>query len=421
MKHKILLLVLLCFSAIAAIGQESCDEQVKELNVLTANNQFHEAYAVLSASECVLKNPQAFDAAEKVLIYKVESAANDEEKKKQLEMLLTFFDEFDLRNPSNIKGNKIKKVVALQRFAPGSDDDVFKILDSEFKRDLKNFNDASGIYLYFDLFFKKFKASTKGITENDVFIKHDILQNKLDQLIKANPPLEREYRTAANGISALAKPIFTCEKLTQFYQSGLVSHKNEAEWLARAASGLKTTNCTTSQLFMDVAAHWYDADPSSTSAYNLAIAYSRSKQGAKAKEYYQIAADLEKNPVEKSKIYYTIASTLMGSDKKQSLDNIQKAIAANPNNGKAYLLLAQIYSSAEECGATPLEKKAVYLLASKAAIQAGEKEPSLKAAAQRQSELFLKKGPSIDEIREQNQSGKSITYKCWLNTSVILP
>lgn len=421
MKNNILLLVLFFANAFVASAQESCDEQVDELKTLAANHQLNEAYVVLEASECVQKHREAYKAVEEIFIYKIESAADEDEKQNFLNSLLKFYDDTDLRNPGNTDGNRLKKVVALQRFASGSENDVYKILDSEFKNNFQNFNDPAGIALYFDLFFKKFSAKEKGMTENDLLARHDALLNKLDHLAGLNPDAEREYRTAAAGISASVKPVLSCEKLIDVYSKALPSKKTDVQWLTRAASNLRTYNCTTSPIYLSIASQWNDVEPSSASANDLAIAYSRGKQPAKAIEYYNIAADLEKNPAEKSKIYYTIAASLLGSNKTQSLDFAKKAIAADSDNGKAYLLLAQIYSSAQDCGATPLEKKAIYILASRTALTAAEKTPSLKATAERQSELFLKNAPSVDEIRKEGLSGKMITYNCWIKASVTLP
>ncbi|MBF0693874.1 MAG: tetratricopeptide repeat protein [Flavobacterium sp.] len=421
MKHTFLQFVLLCFFSVASIAQESCKEHVEELKILTDNNQLHEAYAVISSADCLLKADAAFDNVEKVLIYKIESAANSDEKQKQLDVLLNHYDNYDFRHPGNDKGNKLKKVVALKRFSEGSENDIFKILDSEFKRDFKNFNDAGGIALYFDLYFAKFTAKEKGFTEHDLFEKHDILLTKLEQLSHTDPDNARDYQTAASGISALMSPIATCEKLEVFYHKNYEANKNQVDWLEQASNGLKTQQCLSSKMFMKVANQWYNLEKSSASAMNLATAYSQTRERAKAVEYYKIAADLQKDPIEQSKIYQSIATALVGSNKIQALDFAQKAIAANPNNGKAYLLLAQLYSAAEDCGKTTVEKKAVYILASKTALMAGQKDPYLKATADRQSELFLRNAPTPDEIRQENKAGKIINYNCWFKASVALP
>ena len=83
--------------------------------------------------------------------------------------------------------------------------------------------------------------------------------------------------------------------------------------------------------------------------------------------------------------------------------------------------MAQIYAGATECAKNDFEKKALNILASQTALRAIEAEPSIKPTAERQSELFLKRGPTSEDIQKSKMAGKTISYDCFIKNSVTIP
>jgi hypothetical protein len=97
-------------------------------------------------------------------------------------------------------------------------------------------------------------------------------------------------------------------------------------------------------------------------------------------------------------------------------------LAANPSNGKAYLLIANLYaSSANDCGETPFEKRATYWLAAETARKAGRVDPSLSGRANQAAASYSAKAPSKTDIFNSSMAGKSVTLKCWIGASVKVP
>ena len=155
----------------------------------------------------------------------------------------------------------------------------------------------------------------------------------------------------------------------------------------------------------------------------MAIVEFRANNKTKAAAFFEQSANLNPRPHEKAAIYYTIASSLYNtSDRAKAKEFALKAINAQPDFGKAFLFLAQLYGSAgEECGATPFEKKAINWLAAETALKAGLVDPKYKAGAEKMAESYLKKVPTKAEIKNEKMGGRQITYKCWINESVKVP
>jgi hypothetical protein len=90
--------------------------------------------------------------------------------------------------------------------------------------------------------------------------------------------------------------------------------------------------------------------------------------------------------------------------------------------GRAYLFLAELYTtSAEECGQTPFQKKAIYYLAQTTINKAALAEPILKTTVQRMTESLAAKSLTPTEISTEKMNGKSIKIGCWINETVSFP
>ena len=90
--------------------------------------------------------------------------------------------------------------------------------------------------------------------------------------------------------------------------------------------------------------------------------------------------------------------------------------------GKAYLFLAQLYSnSANDCGKTDFEKKAVYYLAIQTAQKAGLAEPRLKPTAEKAAKDYEAKSLTASEISKAKMNGKLVTIGCWINETITFP
>lgn len=99
--------------------------------------------------------------------------------------------------------------------------------------------------------------------------------------------------------------------------------------------------------------------------------------------------------------------------KSSAVTYANKALQFNPSNSDAYRIIAHAYaSSANDCGSTPFEKRAIYWLAAETARKGGLE--SLAAS-------YDKLAPSKVDIFESGMAGKTVTFKCWVGKSVKVP
>ena len=139
-------------------------------------------------------------------------------------------------------------------------------------------------------------------------------------------------------------------------------------------------------------------------------------------EDFNKAVELETDSYKKSNILYKIATTVRKTSKSQARNYALKAIDADPANGKAYLLIANLYaSSANDCGSTPFEKRAIYWKAADMARKAGRVDPALSGTASQTAASYDAKAPTKEMIFSSGMAGKTVSFSCWVGGSVKVP
>jgi tetratricopeptide (TPR) repeat protein len=414
-------IIFLLFGVAVFAQPAPCDAKIAEINALVRDSKLDEAYDVWSvAGKCATATEAVIADAEKILTNKLERASGDA-KKEFVAKLAKLYDDYDKAFPGNANANLVKKAMLLKTYKAATDDEIFASLDRAFSKDLEHFNDPNALYIYFDLFFNRFKTSETAMDDALLFTKEDAVSVKLKQLADANPGNERPYVTAIDGIRALTEPVSTCDKLEPYYTAALEANKTNVAWLETVTVRLLYKNCPDGALLLKAAEAWHQTAKSPRSAYNLGLAYMRNRQKDKALEMFNWSANQQPDPDEKAKTFYLVASTFTTAEKSQSIAYLKKAIGARPQFGKAYIMLAQHYANSADCTDNAFEKKALYFLAANTVAKGGKVDPSIAMMAERQAQSYLRKAPTKDEIKDAKMGGKTIAYKCYINESVTVP
>jgi len=209
------------------------------------------------------------------------------------------------------------------------------------------------------------------------------------------------------------------EKLDKAYEE----NKNDGLWLQRAMNRLYTKECSDDPLFVKIVEQKNTLEPNASTAYYLGILKDKEGDSAAALTYYNQAVELETDNIDKGNILYRIAA---GFKSKRSYGQArtyyQKALAANPSMGRAHLAIAQMYAaSANNCGSTVFEKRAIYWKATEMASKAARVDGSIAANARATAASYLGLAPQKSDIFDAGLGGQTITFKCWVGGSVKVP
>ena len=233
----------------------------------------------------------------------------------------------------------------------------------------------------------------------------------------------RANTTFANNLDAIIAQGSSCENLIPLYRSNLDANRGDEKWLKRAAGRMDAKECSDDPLFVELVEALHSLKPSADSAYYLGILKDKAGDNQSALEFYEESLSLENDPYRKATIYYKIAVKFKKrGQKSQSRTYAKRALSNQPSMGKAHLLIASLYAdSANECGNTQSEKRAVYWLAAQTVRRAATVDPSLKSTAQKLEASYTGRAPSKTDIFTEGKAGSEVVFNCWIRSKIKVP
>ena len=267
-----------------------------------------------------------------------------------------------------------------------NDDEVYSLLGKAFSEDRANFKNPKALYLYFSSLVDLHKSGKKELQE--VFDVYDEVTEKIeeengkltDAIQKLLPKEEagtltskekrrlKSYNTNSESFGKIAGSVDSklgaladCENLIPLYQKSFEGKKGDVTWVKRAVGRMFNKECTDDPMFQKLFEAQLALDPSADAYVYGGTLKQKAGDTKGAVADFDKALSLETDSRKKSNIAYKVATIYRRGSKSTARKYAQKAIDANPANGKAYLLIASLYaSSANDCGSTPFEKRAIY-------------------------------------------------------------
>ncbi|HCO84578.1 MAG TPA: hypothetical protein DIT95_13740, partial [Arenibacter sp.] len=198
------------------------------------------------------------------------------------------------------------------------------------------------------------------------------LTSKEKKQLSSYNSYSESYGKIAESIDSKLGALANCENLIPLYQKNFDSKKGDITWVKRAVGRMYSKECTEDPMFKKLFEVQLALEPSASAYMYGGALKNNAGDTSGAIADFNKALELETDSRKKSNIAYKIATSYRRGSKSTARSYAQKAIDANPSNGKAYLLIASLYAgSANECGSTPFEKRAIYWKAAELARQAG--------------------------------------------------
>ena len=397
-------------------SQLSSDECLEQLSIFAESAKIKNYQAAYEPWKIVLDNCPTLNVAtyqygELILKDFIKKSTTEEEKSKYLTDLLSLYDQWlenfpvrkGLRQEGKILSNKGQAMLD-----NGVKDKtlIYNTFDYAFNNDPGSFTNPKSLAYYFQTGYDLYKDGTKinletlfekyeELTEKFELLKSNISKN-IDIILKkeeSGTPLtsrearnKRIYDTNSNAVSAYLKLIdqliakeATCDILIPLYSKNFEENKNNPLWIRRAAGRLDGKDCSDDPLFVTLVEQLHKLEPSADSAYYLGILNDKQGNSAEALKYYQESVSLQTDNYKKANILYKIAVKFKNSGRRSSArDYAEQALSFQPSLGRAYLLIANMYAdSANGCGDTQFNKRAVFWLAAQTAQKAGRVDASL--------------------------------------------
>ena len=461
MQNKIffrsLLLILFTLPASSQLSSNECMEQLSIFAESAKIRNYQAAYEPWKKvlDNCPKLNVATYQFGERILKDFISKATSDEDKLKYANDLVALYDKWAENFPSRKGVNQLGKIYSSKGQAMldnGFEDKslIYKTFDYAFSNDPASFTSPKSLAYYFVTGYDLFKAGI-DIELEDLFEKYEELTEKfqllqtnisknLDILLKKEESgsaltsneqrNKKRYDTNSRAVGSylqlldqtIAKEA-TCEILVPLYTKNFEENKNNPLWIRRAAGRLDGKECSNDPLFVTLVEQLHSLEPSADSAYYLGILNDKDGNEQEALKYYQESVALQTDNYKKANILYKIAVKFRNAGRRVSArDYAEQALSFQPSLGRAYLLIANMYAdSANGCGNTQFNKRAVFWLAAQTAQKAGRVDASLKRISDRTVAAFNGRAPSKTDIFTEGNQGTTISFSCWIRRSVKVP
>ena len=460
MKRKIYIIYSLFLTlGIEMMGQSS-DECPQNLSIFAENakvKNYQAAYEpwLSVRNNCPDLNIAIYSYGERILKDRLEKSSEADKLQIQNDLMLLYdqwIENFPTKKGKSEVGSVLSsKAQTMIDFDIGSKEEIFSIFNSAFEKDAQSFTNPKRLYNYFKVLYEIYKSKNGKVTPEKLFEKYEDVSEKfefekiklaknLDKILKKEESGEalttrdlkrkRIYDINSNAIGVFLKNLdaiiakeSSCENLIPLYERNFDENKNNIVWLKRAASRMDSKDCSDSQLFVKLVEALHTIQPSADSAYYLGLLNDKKGDNKQALSYYEESIELEEDPYKKAKILFKIALKFKDRGRKRTARSYAlKALSFQPSLGKAYLMIANLYaSSANDCGDSQFNKRAVYWLAAKTAKKAANVDASIKKAALKTAASYNGRAPSKTDIFTDGMEGKVIQFSCWINDKVKVP
>lgn len=398
---------------------------------------------------CPGVNLANFSVGERILKDKIKKSSGAD-KEAAITDLLALYDNRLVHFPKKTKKADIisKKVLLKYDNKMTSDDEIYSMLGTAFTEDRGNFKNPKALYLYFSSLVDLHKKGSKDLQE--VFDVYDDVTEKIEEengrltdvVTKLLPKEEAKTITSkeknqlrvarknsesfgkiAGSVDSKLGALADCGNLIPLYKKSFDAKKGDVTWVKRAVGRMFAKECTDDPLFSTMVEVQAELDPSADVYVYLGTLKSKAGDTKGAVADFDKAITLETDAKRKSNIAYKVATLYRRKGSKGAARKYaQKAIDANSANGKAYLLIGSLYaSSANQCGTTTFEKRAIYWKAAEMARKAGRVDPSLSSRAKKSVASYNAKAPTKEMIFTDGMAGKTVSFSCWVGGSVKVP
>lgn len=237
----------------------------------------------------------------------------------------------------------------------------------------------------------------------------------------AAEPESENYTTAKDWVDKLflTSGAADCEALVSLYEPQMDAISQDVEELKKMLRILERRDCTANELFATASERLYDLDPSPEAAFNMARLFVKRDQFNRAKEYYENAIKSETDKELLAKYYYELGIFVYAkeNDYRKALDYAKKAIENNPNAGRAYMLIGDIYAQySKHYGEDEFEHQTLYWLAVDYYQKAKQVDMEVFADANEKINLYRQYFPDKETLFFMGlEPGQSHKIGNWIN------
>ncbi len=315
------------------------------------------------------------------------------------------------------------KAIMLNKYRPQNYVEVYDMLARTFE--VAGNSTAYGVLkLYMVVALNRYNKEeiSKEVMVNIYSAISDALAEQLEKETKEDK--KAKIADAATAVEELfvTSSAADCKSIIDVFSPKFEADPTNVELAKKIVNLLRKGNsdeCKLSDLYIRAAIVMYENEKSSAAAHAIGQAYFKRGESGKAEQYYNEAISLEEDGSKKADMYYELGLlyfTNMNNYAK-ARQAARNALSADPNCGKAYMLIGKVYAAGgKDCGESAFEKKCLYWLVVDQFQKAKNVDPSLASDANQLIARYSEHFPSEqDAFWVDMKAGQTVTIGCWIN------
>ncbi|MCD4696244.1 MAG: tetratricopeptide repeat protein [Bacteroidales bacterium] len=372
-------------------------------------------------NNCPKSTKNIYLHGEKLVKEKIKTETNKDNKEKYIDTLMMVYDKRIkyFRKEGYVLG---KKGSDLYKLRPSAYAESYEILKKSVALE-KNGSYAPILIYYFRTAEKMVKEEklSKDVLVDIYDETSEIIEYNINEYTeKGEDKKIKNWENVQGNIELSFEPYATCPDLISIFSVKFNENPDDVEVLRKITKKLDKRDCTDSDLFLNALEKLVaiEPEPSAKSAELLGKLYIKREKFDDAVKYLKQSIELEKDDNERADVHYLLANVLFQQNKlSEARSHCYEVIKIRPHEGKAYILIGDMYStSAKKCGDNDLTSKVGYWAAVDKYYKAKNVDSSVSDLANTKINTFIQYFPATETIFFYDlKKGDPYTIECWIN------
>ena len=235
---------------------------------------------------------------------------------------------------------------------------------------------------------------------------------------------KKNYQMAKDNIDAhfINSGVATCDNLQAIYAPKVEANKSNLDYLKQVVKVMKMLGCTESEAYFAASEYAHAIEPTAETAIGCSYMYYKKGDFNKCITYFDNAIELEQDPIKKADYNYSAAAVCFSNKQlSKAKQYARKSIELNGENGKPYMLIAQMYASSPNWSDEAALNKCVFFAVIDKLQKAKNVDPSCAEEADKLIRTYAGYTPKDEDLFFIGlKKGDSVTIGGWIGETTTI-
>ena len=235
---------------------------------------------------------------------------------------------------------------------------------------------------------------------------------------------KKNYQIAKENIDAhfINSGVATCDNLQAIYAPKVEENKTNLDYLKSVMKVMKMLGCTEAEAYFAASELAHAIEPTAETAIGCGYMYYKKGDTEKCLSYFDNAIELQEDPIQKADYYYSAAAILFANKQlSKAKQYALNSIKFNGENGKPYILIAQMYASSPKWSDEAALNKCVFFAVIDKLQKAKSVDPSCAEEADKLIRTYAGYTPKDEDLFFIGlKKGSAVTIGGWIGETTTI-